>query len=51
MTTSRFGTQRADQPSPEEGDVDDGGERVDELENEGLEDESFLKTLVCFGNL
>ena len=39
------------QPSPEESNVDDGGESIEKLENEGLEDESFLKTLVGFRDL
>ena len=37
-----------DQPSPEESDVDDGTEGVDKFQDESLEDETFLKTLVCF---
>ena len=38
-------------PSPEEGQVHDGGEGVDKLQDEGLEDEAILKALVCLWDL
>ena len=44
--TTHVSTLRCYQPSPEESNVDDWGESVEELQDEGLEDESFFKTLV-----
>lgn len=35
-------------PAPEESNIDDWTESVDKLEDERLEDESLLKTFVCF---
>lgn len=40
-----------DQPSPEESDVDDWTEGIDKFQDKSLEDETFLKTLVCFWDL
>lgn len=40
-----------DQPSPEESDVDNWAEGIDKFQDESLEDETFLKTLVRFWDL
>lgn len=40
-----------DQPSPEESDVDDWAEGIDKFQDKSLEDETLLKTLVCFRDL
>lgn len=38
-------------PAPEKGQVDDGCEGIDELQDKSLKDEAFLKALVCLWNL
>ena len=37
----------ADEPSLEEGDIEDGGVKVDELEDEDFEDKLILKLRLC----
>lgn len=38
-------------PAPEKGQIDDGRERIDKLQDEGFEDETLFKTLVCLWHL
>ena len=38
-------------PAPEKGQIDDGCEGIDKLQDEGFEDEALLKALVCLWNL
>lgn len=38
-------------PAPEKGQIDNGCEGIDKLQNEGFEDEALFKALVCLWNL
>lgn len=38
-------------PAPEKGQIDNGCEGIDKLQDEGFEDEALLKALVCLWNL
>lgn len=38
-------------PAPEEGQVHNGCEGIDKLQDEGFEDETLFETLVCLWNL
>ncbi len=38
-------------PASEKCNVYDGSERIEELQDEGFEDQPFFKALICFRNL
>lgn len=38
-------------PAPEKGQIDDGCERIDKLQNKGFDDEALFEALVCLWNL